>query len=170
MGSISAAPSGILSDARSIRITLPLGLTPARHTSLLPPMCTLPLNESRPQLSYSASRSEWVIRPAKWENDQGPTTMRSLSSTDRITWVNLQCRLCLAFTYLITWFFFMIVNTANRDQGSTYISQVIGNHLTSTILSIAKHISILDLHRIWGIYFWTRKGICIKWFHPTPIT
>jgi len=43
-----------------------LGLTPmASRTSLLPPGCAVSLFGSRPELSYSASRSERVIRPTK---------------------------------------------------------------------------------------------------------
>ena len=34
----------------------------------------------------------------------------------------------------------MIANIANRTLVATYISQVIGNHLTSTELSMAMHI------------------------------
>jgi hypothetical protein len=41
--------------------------------------------------------------------------------------------------HLFTWFFFTIANIANYDQIDPYISQVIGNHLTSTSLSMAKH-------------------------------
>jgi hypothetical protein len=66
--------------------------------------------------------------------------MRSLISTDKITSVILQPRLCLTSIYIITWFFSMIANIANRDQVSIYSSQEIGNHLTSTELSMAKHI------------------------------
>ena len=49
---------------------------------------------------------------------------------------------------LFTWFFSTIANIANRDQSSSYISHMTGNHLTSTSLSIAKHHSILHLTRI----------------------
>ena len=43
-----------------------LGLTPmAPRTSLLPPGCAVSLFGSRPELSYSASRSERVIQPTK---------------------------------------------------------------------------------------------------------
>jgi hypothetical protein len=41
--------------------------------------------------------------------------------------------------HLFIWFFFTIANIANCDQIDPYISQVIGNHLTSTGLSMAKH-------------------------------
>ena len=41
-----------------------------------------------------------------------------------------------------------IANIANRDQSSSYISPVTGNHPTSTGLCIAKHHSILHLNRI----------------------
>ena len=64
----------------------------------------------------------------------------SLSGSDRITSVNLQPRLRLASIYIITWFLSMIANTTNRDQTFTYISQVTGNHLTSTELSFAKQL------------------------------
>ena len=59
-----------------------------------------------------------------------------------------------------TWFFFpMVANIANRDQSSSYISQVIGNHPTSTGLSIAKHHSILHLIRIHRILSGQGKDI-----------
>ena len=41
---------------------------------------------------------------------------------------------------IITWLFSTIANIANRDRVSTYISQVTGNHPTSTGLSMAKHV------------------------------
>ena len=66
--------------------------------------------------------------------------MWSLSDSDRITSVILQPRLRPASIYIITWFFSTIANIANHDQTSTYISQVTGDHLTSTELSMAKHI------------------------------
>ena len=66
--------------------------------------------------------------------------MRSLCGSDGITSVILQPRLRPASIYIVTLFFSMIVNIANRDQVSTYILQVIGNHPTSTELSMAKHI------------------------------
>ena len=65
--------------------------------------------------------------------------MWSLIIIDGITRINLPHRLCLASIYIITWFFSTIANIANRDPVSTYISQVTGNHPTSTSLSIAKH-------------------------------
>ena len=40
----------------------------------------------------------------------------------------------------IPWLFFMIANIANHAPVSTYTSQVTGNHLISTKLSIAKHL------------------------------
>ena len=80
--------------------------------------------------------------------------MWSLIGIDGITWINLPHRLHPTSIYIITWFFSTIANIANRDQVSTYISQVTGNHLTSTELSIY---SILDLHRVQCIYFWTRR-------------
>jgi hypothetical protein len=66
--------------------------------------------------------------------------MWSLSGSDGITSVILQPRLHSASIYIITWFFSMIANIANRDQVSTYSLQVTGNHLTSTELSMAKHL------------------------------
>jgi hypothetical protein len=66
--------------------------------------------------------------------------MRSLISTDKITSVILQPRLCLTSIYIITWFFSIIENIANRDQVSIYSSLEIENHLTFTELSMAKHI------------------------------
>ena len=49
-------------------------------------------------------------------------------------------RLRPASIYITPWFFSMTANIANRALVSTYISQVIGNHLTSTGLSMAKHV------------------------------
>ena len=59
-GSYRAAQSGT-PDARMLRPNLPLGSVwsfPGRGAQQ---------NDSRPELNYSASRSERVIRPAKWE-------------------------------------------------------------------------------------------------------
>ena len=82
--------------------------------------------------------------------------LRSLSGSDEITSVNLQPRLCLASIYFITWFFSMITNIANRDQTSTYISQVRENHPTSTELSMAKH--IFDPRPTQGSMYMSRQG------------
>ena len=49
-------------------------------------------------------------------------------------------RLHPASIYITPWFFSMIANIANRASVSTYISQVTGNHPTSTDLSRAKQI------------------------------
>jgi hypothetical protein len=46
----------------------------------------------------------------------------------------------------------MIANIANRDQVFTYISQVIGNHLTSTGLSLARHRSTYSSSKGIGTY------------------
>ena len=47
-------------------VNLTFGLTPiAPRTFLLPPEYALSLFDSRPELSYSASRSERLIRSAK---------------------------------------------------------------------------------------------------------
>ena len=59
-GPYCAAQSGT-PDARMLRPSLPLGSVwsfPGRSAQQ---------NDSRPELNYSASRSERVIRPAKWE-------------------------------------------------------------------------------------------------------
>ena len=59
-GPYRAAQSGT-PDARMLRPSLPLGSVwsfPGRSAQQ---------NDSRPELNYSASRSERVIRPAKWE-------------------------------------------------------------------------------------------------------
>ena len=42
-------------------------------------------------------------------------------------------------SYITPWFLSTIANIANRASVTTYISQVTGNHPTSTGLSIAKH-------------------------------
>ena len=66
VGSISTAPSGILPVCQKVQAQPTLGLTPlAPRTPLLPLVCALSLTGSRPELSYSASRSEWLIRPTK---------------------------------------------------------------------------------------------------------
>jgi hypothetical protein len=58
-GPINATPLGILPVCQEVYARPTLGLMPlAPHTSLLPPMCALSLNGSRPELSYLASRSE----------------------------------------------------------------------------------------------------------------
>ena len=49
-------------------------------------------------------------------------------------------RLYPASIYITPWFFSTIANIANNALVSTYISQVTGNHQTSTGLSMAKHI------------------------------
>ena len=71
---------------------------------------------------------------------EAPTTVRSLIGIGSITRVNLPQTppgLDLLFQ---PWFFSTIANIANRASVSTYISQVTGNHPTSTGLSRAKHI------------------------------
>jgi hypothetical protein len=74
---------------------------------------------------------------------EGPTMVQSLNDIDGINIANhyhLHIRSRPVSIYIIiTWLFFTIANIANRDQISVYISQVIGNHPTSTGLSMAKH-------------------------------
>jgi len=66
VGLISAAPSGILPVCQEVQARPALGLTPlASHTSLLSLVCALSLTVSWPELSYSASWSERLIRPTK---------------------------------------------------------------------------------------------------------
>jgi hypothetical protein len=63
---ISATPLGILPVCQEVQARPTLGLTPlAPHTSLLPPVCALSLNGSKPELSYSALRSERLMWPTK---------------------------------------------------------------------------------------------------------
>ena len=65
-GLSSTALSGILSVCQEVQAWPALGLTPlAPRTSLLPLVCALSLTRSRPELSYSASRWERLIRPTK---------------------------------------------------------------------------------------------------------
>ena len=73
-----------------------------------------------------------------------PPTMWSLINTDRINIANPT-----PFGYKIMpglhldntpWLFFTIANIANRALVSTYFLQVIGNHPTSTGISMAKYI------------------------------
>ena len=85
-GPYRAAQSGT-PDARMLRPSLPLGSVrsfPGRSAQQ---------NGSRPELNYSASWSERVIRLAKWEAcvqscQKCPTMVQSLVSIDEITWVN----------------------------------------------------------------------------------
>ena len=66
VGPISAAPSGILPVCQEVQAQPALRLTPlASRTPLLPRVCALSLIGSRPELSYSVLRSEWLIRPTK---------------------------------------------------------------------------------------------------------
>ena len=67
------------------------------------------------------------------------------------------------------WFFSTIANIANRALVSTYISQVTGNHLTSTGLSMAKHIFDPGPIQAKGTFL-DKEFICIKWFQSTLIT
>ena len=63
----------------------------------------------------------------------------------------------------------MIANIANRALVFTYISQVIGNHLTSTSLSMAKH--MFNPRPTQGSSIFLDKVVlCIKWFQSTLIT
>ena len=66
--------------------------------------------------------------------------MRSLNGIDGITRVNLHIDFTRPPVTLSHGSFFMIANIANRALVSTYISQVTGNHPTSTDLRMAKHI------------------------------
>ena len=60
--SSTAPPSGILPVCQEVQARPALGLMPlASCTFLLPPVCALSLTWSRPELSYSASRSERLI-------------------------------------------------------------------------------------------------------------
>ena len=58
----------------------------------------------------------------------------------------------------------MIAIIANRDQLSTYIFQVIGNHLTSTGLSKAKHIFDPRPTKDSRYNYLDKDNICSKWF------
>ena len=59
MGPISATSLEILLVCQEVQARPALGLTPlALRTSLLPLVCALSLTWARPELSYSASRSE----------------------------------------------------------------------------------------------------------------
>ena len=58
----------------------------------------------------------------------------------------------------------MIANIANRDPKFTYIPQVIGNHLASTELSMAKHRRDPDILGF-RLYILDKEGcICSKGF------
>ena len=67
----------------------------------------------------------------------------------------------------------MVISTiaiiANRDQLSTYMFQVIGNHLTSTVLSKAKHIFDPRPTRDSRYISLDKDNICSKCFQSTPI-
>ena len=62
----------------------------------------------------------------------------------------------------------MIAIIANRDQISTYILQVTGNHQTSIRLSKAEH--IFDPGPTKDSRYNLSIMITIKWFQSTPIT
>ena len=96
--------------------------------------------------------------------------MLSLSGLDGITSIILQPTLRPASIYITTWFFSTIANIANRDLVSTYISQVIGNHPTSTELSMAKHIFDPGPTPVSMYIFLDKEGICTKGFQLTPTT
>ena len=68
----------------------------------------------------------------------------------------------------------MVISTiaiiANRDQISTYALQVIGNHLTSTGLSMAKHIIDPGPTKDSRYICLDKENICNKCFKSTPIT
>ena len=59
----------------------------------------------------------------------------------------------------------MIANIANHALVSTYISQVIGNHSTSTGLSMAKH--MFDPGPTWGSRYISRQGSSMHQVFPT---
>ena len=67
-GPSSAAPLGILPVCQEVQARPALRLTPlAPRTFLLPPVYTLSLTRSWPELSYSASWSERLIQPTNYE-------------------------------------------------------------------------------------------------------
>jgi hypothetical protein len=71
---------------------------------------------------------------------------------------------------LNTWLSSTIANIANHDQLPT---NFVGDRKspTPTGLSMAKQHSIMDLHRVQGIYIYLDKeDISIKCFHLTPTT
>ena len=65
-------------------------------------------------------------------------------------------RLHLASSYITPWFCSTIANIANCASVSTYISQVTGNHPTSTGLSMVKH--IFDPRPTQGLKYITGQG------------
>jgi len=141
-----------------------LGLTPLTpHTYLLPTgVHTQTERCIRPELTHwlcgrNDLSGQLSVRHA-FNMTRGRTAYRSLTDTDgdRSTpKTSMPC--CFTITFprglhsLLSQGYSTIAYIANRDQISTYLSKVIGNHPASTELSI---ISILDL-LMWGIR-WAR--------------
>ena len=129
-------------NARTFRPSLPLGSVWLPAHPYYHPECTLLQSGVRPELSYSASWSEWVIWPAKWEecvqNDKRASNNAFLNRHRRNHMSQPTHRLCPTPSYITPWFYSMIANIANRDQVSTYIA---GDRKspTYTDLSMAKH-------------------------------
>jgi hypothetical protein len=132
------------------------------HTTQGPPDCQdapwahssrpryTPFNTSLPTRVYPGSKSvtsfaveRYFIRPAKYEacvQHDKRDEQRSVLNRHRQNHYSPKpyktppgLRLSIN-----TWFLSMITIIANHNQVSTYISQVIGNHPTSTGLSMAK--------------------------------
>jgi hypothetical protein len=60
---------------------------------------------------------------------------------------------------------------ANHNQVSTYISQVTGNHPTSTSLSMAKQYFWSQTKIGFEAYLWDKEKVYMQQvFHSTPIT
>ena len=68
----------------------------------------------------------------------------------------------------------MVISTiaiiANHDQLSTYMFQVIGNHLASTGLSKAKYIFDPGPTKDSRYIYLDKDNICSNWFQSTLIT
>ena len=64
----------------------------------------------------------------------------------------------------------MIAIIANCDQLSTYMFQVIGNHLSSTGLSKANHQFDPGPTKDSRYIYLDKDNICSKWFQSTLIT
>ena len=76
-------------------------------------------------------------------------------------------RLRSASSYITPLFCSMIANVANRAPVSTYISQVTGNHPTSTGLSMARH--IFDPGPIIGLKYMFGQGSSMHQVFPNQL-
>ena len=144
MGSISAAQSGTTS-CQDVQARPTLGLT-SGSPHILTTIQSAHFHRMGPGLSGAT-------RLCGQNELSGQLSERHAFNLDRVTnngtvlnrhrqnhMSQSTHRLHPASIYITPWFYSMIANIASCTSVSTYISQVIGNHPTSTGLSMAKHI------------------------------